>query len=416
MKILLTGKGGREHALAHALHRSPSNPTIYAYPGNDGMASFVQDIQVPDIDTLIDWMTEQQIDLCVAGEESYLAVGLADKCTQAGIRVWGPVQRSAQLESSKIFAKEFMNRHQIPTASYTVAASSEEVRAAITEYPCVLKYDGLAAGKGVSVCTDQEQVDAFIESVFENNQFGQGLVIVEQCLEGQELSIICAVTNGTYQWFTPARDYKRQLDGDQGPNTGGMGAVSSQALMPPEQLSEIEQHIIKPVVEGFIKEKMLYRGFLYFGLMLTKQGARVLEFNCRFGDPEAQAILPLVDGDLATYLYEAANGDLRPDLIHMNDAWSLCLVLASKDYPYRSDYGQVITGLDMIKHAYIYHAGTEKNNHEQYIVNGGRVLSLVCRGESLEQTRITAYTEIEKVTFKGAQYRKDIGRLHFEKG
>lgn len=416
MKIIIVGKGGREHALARALHDAPSRPELYAYPGNDGMAALGQRVTVADSDALIDWMRERDIDLCVIGEETYLAAGLADRCRAAAIRVWGPVQAAARLESDKAFAKDFMLKHGIPTGRCTVATTPEALRAAVERYPCVLKYAGLAAGKGVSICHTAEEVDAFIEKVFIERAFGEGEVLVEEFLEGKELSLICAAADGAYQPFPSARDYKRQLDNDEGPNTGGMGVVASVSLIDEAILSCVEEEIVKPAVQGLTRDGLSYRGFLYFGLMLTPDGPKVLEFNCRFGDPEAQAILPLIRGDVAGYLYEAAAGTLRAEKLDIEEAWSVCVVLAARDYPYASGHGEVISGLDDLGEGRVYHAGTAQDDQGQFIVNGGRVLSVVCRGKDLNEARSRVYGEIKKVTFAGAQYRSDIGRLHFETG
>ncbi|MEM7393218.1 MAG: phosphoribosylamine--glycine ligase [Verrucomicrobiota bacterium] len=413
MKVIVVGKGGREHVLVRSLHDAPSKPEMYCFPGSDGMGDLAQRVDVGSLDELIEWMKQEEIDLCVAGEESYLAKGLADRCRERGIRCWGPVQASAQLESSKIFAKEFMTRNEIPTGGCDVVETPEELRTAVTGYPTVLKYDGLAAGKGVSVCFDEEQVEAFIADVFNDRKFGEGRVLVEEFLEGKEVSVIAAVADGQVEIFTPARDYKRQLDNDEGPNTGGMGAVASRALIPDAQLKDVEEKIVKPTVEGLVRDKLDYRGFLYFGIMFTEAGPKVLEYNCRFGDPEAQAILPLVGGDLTEFLYEGAAGTLDASKLQFDTSWSICLVLASKDYPYQSGRGEIITGLDEVEDGWVFHAGTALEG-DNFIVNGGRVLSVVCKGATREEALEKVYREIKKVHFDGAQHRTDIGRLHFE--
>ncbi|MEX2606033.1 MAG: phosphoribosylamine--glycine ligase, partial [Kiritimatiellia bacterium] len=292
MKIVIVGKGGREHALARAQADSPSHPEVFACPGSEGMRAVATPIaDIPDIPALIAWMQSHQIDLCVAGEEAWLAKGLADACEQAGIPCFGPFQEAAQLESSKIFAKEFMMRHRIPTGSFEVVDSVDSGRKAVTSYPAVLKYNGLAAGKGVAVCPDADAVDAFLNTVFVEKAFGDDEVFVEEFLDGKEVSVICAVSGDDHLYFTPARDYKRLQEDDRGPNTGGMGAVASRRLLSPEMAEEIERTIIRPSVEGLKKDNLRYCGFLYFGIILTTEGPKVLEFNCRFGDPEAQAVL-----------------------------------------------------------------------------------------------------------------------------
>ncbi|MGA0332488.1 MAG: phosphoribosylamine--glycine ligase [Kiritimatiellia bacterium] len=414
MKILIVGKGGREHALAGALSASPSTSALYACPGSEGMADLAKPVPgIPDPDALVEWMKSQRIDLCVAGEEAWLARGLADRCEAAGIPCFGPFQEAAQLESSKIYAKEFMMRHQIPTGGFEVVDNAADCRAAVRSYPAVLKYNGLAAGKGVAVCTTEAEMEDFVQMVFEQKQFGEDRVFVEEFLEGKEVSVICAVAGDAYQYFTPARDYKRLQEGDRGPNTGGMGAVASRRLLDPEMAEQIEKTIIGPTVEGLKKDNLRYCGFLYFGIILTEQGPKVLEFNCRFGDPEAQAVLPLVQGDFAQFLFEAARGKLNPDLLRFDEGWSITLVMASREYPVRSSSGEVIEGLDTVQSGRVYHAGTRRNAEGKFETNGGRILSVSHTGATREAARDAAYDELAKIRFDGAQIRRDIGTLHF---
>lgn len=416
MKVIVVGKGGREHALVTALAESDSRPEVYAHPGSDAIFDVAKclPMEVSGVDSLVAAMGSEQIDLCVGGEESWLADGLADKAREAGIPTWGPVAESAQLESSKKFAKEFMVRHGIPTGGYAVAGSADEAKAAIESYPAVLKFDGLAAGKGVVICNNEAEADAFLDEVFVDRRFGQGRVLVEEYLEGPEVSVIAAVADGNYQMFTPARDYKRLGDGDEGLNTGGMGAVASRALVEPQVLAEIEEKVMRPSVEGLIRDGLDFRGFLYAGLMMTSAGPKVLEYNCRFGDPEAQAVLPLVGGDLAVYLKKAAEGSIDKGLISFDQSWSICLVMASAGYPASSRNGDVVSGLDKVVDARVYHAGTAKNAEGEFETRGGRVLAVVARGSDRESARTAVYSEAAKVTFEGAQQRSDIGSLHFD--
>jgi phosphoribosylamine--glycine ligase len=415
MKIVVVGKGGREHALARALSESPSHPEVFVCPGSEGMLDVAIPIpDVPDVPSLISHMTSHEIDLCVAGEEAWLAKGLADACEQAGIPCFGPSQEATQLESSKIYAKEFMVRHGIPTGGFEVVDSLKAGKAAVTSYPAVLKYNGLAAGKGVAVCTDESAVDEFLTMVFEDKRFGDDAVFVEEFLEGKEVSVICAVSGDEYVYFTPARDYKRLKENDEGPNTGGMGAVASRQLLDPETFSVIEETILKPTVAGLKKDELDYCGFLYFGIILTQDGPKVLEFNCRFGDPEAQAVLPLVEGDFAEFLFQAADRKLNPGLLHFNEGWSVTLVMATGDYPAKSGAGDVILGLDQIRSGRVYHAGTRQNPDEAFETNGGRVLAVSHTGATREEARNSAYEELRKLSFNGCQIRRDIATLHFE--
>jgi phosphoribosylamine--glycine ligase len=415
MKIVIVGKGGREHALAKALADSPSHPELYACPGSEGMREVATPVAyIPDIPALISWIKSNQIDLCVAGEEAWLAKGLADACEQADIPCFGPFQAAAQLESSKIFAKEFMIRHRIPTGTFEVVNSVESGRNAVSSYPAVLKYNGLAAGKGVAVCPNADAVDEFLNTVFVDKAFGDDEVFVEEFLDGKEVSVICAVSGDDYLYFTPARDYKRLKEDDQGPNTGGMGAVASRRLLSPKLAEKIERSIIQPTVDGLKQDKLRYCGFLYFGIILTTEGPKVLEFNCRFGDPEAQAVLPLIAGDFAEFLFQAAKGRLNPGLIHFHEGWSVTLVMASGDYPTKSGSGDEISGLDRIETGQVYHAGTRRTADGTFETNGGRVLAVSHTGEDLAGARDQAYSELQKIRFKRAQFRRDIGSLHFE--
>ncbi len=417
MKILVVGKGGREHALIKALDDSATRTELFSFPGSDAIAELAECVHVDGLHELVEWMKSNQIDLCVAGEESYLVKdeGLANLCEKNQIPCWGPHKQSAQLEASKEFSKEFMNRHGIPTAKATGCATSEEAQAAINGvYPTVLKFDGLAAGKGVAVCPDEASATQFLKEVMEERRFGEGRMLVEECLVGPEVSIFAAVVDGKYQIFTPARDYKRIGDNDQGPNTGGMGAVASRQLITDELLAEIEEKVVQPTVDGLVKDGLPYRGFIYFGLMLTKDGPKMIEYNCRFGDPECQAVMPLVGGDLAAFCAAGAKGDLQKNLLAFSEGWSVCLILASAGYPDSSRNGDVITGLDEVKEARVYHAGTKKNAAGEWQTNGGRVLAVVAGADDRLSAVDAAYKELDKVSFDGALKRTDIGRMHFD--
>ncbi|MDA7605486.1 phosphoribosylamine--glycine ligase [Verrucomicrobiales bacterium] len=416
MKVIVVGKGGREHALVTALAESESSPEVYCYPGSDAIFETAKQLpgEVSDVDSLVQAMLHEGIDFCVGGEESWLAKGLADRAREKGIPTWGPVKESAQLEASKEFAKEFMFRHNIPTGSYEVANDYESAMSAIKKYPTVLKFDGLAAGKGVAICSNESEAESFLKEVYIDGRFGDGRVLIEEFLEGPEVSVIAAVSDGEYQIFTPARDYKRLGDGDEGLNTGGMGAVASRVLIDKDLLSLIDREVIKASVDGLISDDMDFRGFLYAGLMLTEDGPKLLEYNCRFGDPEAQAVLPLVGGDFSSYLFEAASGSLQQDLISFDESWSICLVLASAGYPNSSRNDDVIRGLDSVEGVRVYHAGTKKNESGEYVTNGGRVLAVVGRGNDRESAVRNSYNEASKVSFDGDQRRSDIGQMHFE--
>ncbi len=416
MKILVTGKGGREHALITALSESPQKHELFAYPGSDAIETLATRVDVAGLPELIAWMTQNGIDLCVAGEEAWLVKdrGLSNLCAEAGIPCWGPLKEIAQLEASKTFAKKFLQRHGIPTADFTICTNAAEAKAALTELPIVLKFDGLAAGKGVAVCTDKAEAEAFVDDVMEKRCFGAGDLLVEKCLTGPEISVFASVCDESYQILMPARDYKRIRDNDQGPNTGGMGAVASLELAEPALMERIEREIVQPTVQGILKDGLKYRGFLYFGLMLTPTGPQVIEYNCRFGDPEAEAVLPMLRGDFATYAFEAAKGNLKPELIQFAPGWSICVISASAGYPASSHSGDVISGLADVEDARVYHCGTKRNAAGQFETNGGRVLAVVAQGATRVEAREKAYAESAKITFDGMQRRSDIGKMHFE--
>lgn len=416
MRILVVGKGGREHALVRALAESPGSPEIFCFPGSDAIFELAKPVEADGLESLVAWMSANAIDLCVAGEESYLVKGegLANLCEKNGIPCWGPPKQSAQLEASKEFAKAFLVRNGIPTARATATNTLEEAVAAIAgEYPTVLKFDGLAAGKGVAVCPDEASAMDFLDEVFTQRRFGEGRVLVEQCLTGPEVSIFAAIIDDRYLIFTPARDYKRANDGDLGPNTGGMGAVASRQLVSAELLAQIEKEIVQPTVDGLRKEGLPYRGFLYFGLMLTPTGPQVIEYNCRFGDPECQAVMPLVQGDLAAFCLAGAKGELREDLVSFSDGWSVCVILASAGYPESSRNGDGISGLETVTTGRVYHSGTKRTADGEWETNGGRVLAIVSGGDTRQEAVARAHTAADGVKFDGLQRRRDIGILNF---
>lgn len=414
MKILVVGKGGREHALLHTLSLSPQNPELYSFPGSDAIFQIAKPTTASDLPTLISWMKENAIDLCIAGEESYLVTGdgLANLCAENNIPCWGPPKESAQLEASKEFAKDFLLRNNIPTASADACDSLESSLAAIAgKYPTVLKFDGLAAGKGVAVCPDEKSALEFLNEVFTAKRFGPGRLLVEECLIGPEVSIFAAIVDDDYLILTPARDYKRLNNDDLGPNTGGMGAVASRKLISDELLGIIDGSIVAPTVAALRSENLPYRGFLYFGLMLTPDGPKVIEYNCRFGDPECQAVMPLLSGDLASFCLKGAQGTLDRDMISFSDDWSVCVILASHGYPESSRSGDVISGLENTGQQ-VFHSGT-KFVDNQWQSNGGRVIACVAKGPDRMTAVKAAHTAADQISFPGSQRRTDIGILNF---
>lgn len=429
LKILVVGKGGREHALLHALAASPTPSERFCFPGSDAIFASVARpaAGVHDLGSLLEFVQREAVDLVVAGEESYLVTGegLANACGRIGVPCWGPPKESAQLEASKEFAKAFLVRHGIPTARHAAAGSLEEARRLIPEVagegPVVLKFDGLAAGKGVAVCATRGEADAFLDTIFVQCAFGPGRVVIEECLTGPEVSIFASLVDGRYHILCPARDYKRIHDGDEGPNTGGMGAVASRDLVSAELMERIEREIVAPTVAGLQADGLPYRGFLYFGLMLTPTGPKVIEYNCRFGDPECEAVMPLVGGDFVQYVLHGARGDLRPELMTFSPGWSVCVILASAGYPASSRSGDPIRGLEeaAASGAHVFHCGTRlaaggPPGAPSYETNGGRVLAVVARGATREEALARVEPAAEAITFPGRQRRRDIGRRHFE--
>jgi len=414
-KVLVVGKGGREHALVNALVESNLELEIFAFPGSDAIFELARPTPAKGLPGLFDFIAFEGIDLVVAGEEAWLVEGegLANGCERLGVPCWGPKKEAAQLEASKEFAKEFMMRHQIPTAGFCAAESIKEAQAAISGYPCVLKFDGLAAGKGVAVCSDEAAAESFLNKVFVDKAFGEGRILVEDFLAGPEISIFVSVCDGAYHILCPARDYKLLEEGDLGPNTGGMGAVAGRAVLDKETMEIIEEEHVKRTVEGLQSDGLPYRGFLYFGLKLTEEGPKLLEYNCRFGDPECQAVLPLMRGDFFNYVAGGAQGKLDPSLIDFSNDWSVCVVLASHGYPVSSRAGDVISGLDEVRVGRVYHAGTRKNAKGKYETHGGRVLAVVAQGPNRAAATAAAHAEADKIQFAGMQRRKDIGIANF---
>lgn len=416
MKILVVGKGGREHALLKTLAASPTETDLYCFPGSDAIWELAKPTTANDLHSLINWMKENQIELCVAGEESYLVTeeGLANLCEENNIPCWGPNKVAAGLEASKDFAKQFMFRHNIPTGTSETVSTKEAAIAAIGgKYPTVLKFDGLAAGKGVAVCLEEKMAMDFLDEVFTERRFGAGNLLVEEFLTGPEVSVFAAVSGKEYFIFTPARDYKRIGEGDEGPNTGGMGAVAGRQLVDKETMNRIVAEVVEPTIQGMEKDELNYKGFLYFGLMMTPQGPKVIEYNCRFGDPECQAVMPLVSGDFAQFCLGGANGDLDSSHLEFSDEWSVCVILASHGYPTTSRSGDVLSGIEKVSNGQVYHAGTKKNAEGEWETNGGRVLAVVAQGEDRLSAVEKAHAEADKVSFDGHQRRRDIGILNF---
>ena len=416
-KVLVVGSGGREHALGWALSRSASVARVESAPGNPGLEEIgaVYPVTATDGEGIVRLAAERGVDLVVIGPEAPLAVGLADRLRAGGTAVFGPGAEGARLEASKAFAKEFMQRHGIPTARYRVATSREEAEAVLRQWgaPLVVKASGLAAGKGVVVAETKEEASEALAACFTRNAFGEAgrTVVLEEKLEGEEASVF-VVTDGRHHHLLPgSQDHKRAFDGDRGPNTGGMGAYSPAPVLTPSRLREIEEHIVVPTLAGLRKEGVDYRGLLYFGLMMTAAGPKLLEYNVRFGDPETQAVLPRLGYDVGELLYQAAIGELdEAPLPEPAFAAAACVVAATGDYPRSSTKGLPVEGIEEARAggALVFQAGTSRKEG-RLVTAGGRVLSVVGRGDSLAEALDRAYEGIAAVRFKGMRYRRDIG-------
>src|SRR6266436_4223598 len=418
MKILVIGGGGREHALVWKLSQSPRVEKIWCAPGNGGIASEAECVAVDagDVAAILALAEKIQPDLTIVGPELPLVNGLTDAFRQRNWAIVGPSQQAAQLEGSKIFSKEFLERHGIPTAKmYGTYDSPADVYSALNSvaWPVVIKADGLCAGKGVFLAPDFAAAKDFVERVMENNELGPGgkRILLEETLEGEELSFIILTDGKRYAPLVPTRDHKRVFDGNLGPNTGGMGAYSTDELLPDDLRQQILDSIVEPTMHGLASEGILYQGFLYVGLMLTKSGPKVLEFNCRLGDPEAQAIVARMDFDLAEVLCSVAAEQLDPSRLRWKGGASACVVLVSGGYPGRFESAKAIEGLtaaDQITGVKVLHAGT-KQEGGSIVTSGGRVLGVTAAASSLEAALALAYQAASKIRFDGMHYRKDIG-------
>ena len=418
MRILLIGGGGREHALAWKLVQSPKVEKLFAAPGNPGMALLQKceciNLNVDDLEGVADYAEEQSIDLTVVGPEAPLVAGLADVFKRRGLPVFGPSKDAAQLEGSKAFSKELMAKYNIPTAFFKICEDIDTAKAYVEEKgaPIVVKADGLAAGKGVVVAmTKQEALDA-IDEMMGDHKFGAAgaRLVLEEYMEGEEASLLAFTDGKTVVPMIAAQDHKRVFDGDEGPNTGGMGTYAPAPVMTDVLRLKATELILKPVVEAMAKEGMPYQGCLYAGLMIKGDSVKVVEFNCRFGDPETQVVLPLLDGDLAEIMLACATGTLDKAEVAWYNKAAVCVVMASGGYPESYEKGKEIAGLaaaEEDKDVVVFHAGT-KDAEGKIVTSGGRVLGVTAVDSSIKAARDRAYAAVEKIAFEKNFYRKDI--------
>lgn len=418
-KILVVGSGGREHALVWKLAQSPEVEKIYAAPGNPGMAKLAEciNIAVTDIEALCSFAQTEEISLTVVGPEVPLTLGIVDKFKAQGLEIFGPSAAAARLEGSKVFSKNLFKKYDIPTARFDVFTEADKARDfARSLYEsgvgAVVKADGLAAGKGVIVAADYAEAEAAIDSILMDKSFGSAgdQVLIEECLLGEELSFFAISDGKNYLPLLAAQDHKRIFDNDEGPNTGGMGAYTNPPLYTPALKEQILKEVIEPTIDAMEKEGCPYQGVLYAGLMITADGPKVLEYNARFGDPEAQVLMPMIKSDLLPVLEAAARGELANQAIEINEGACVGVVLASGGYPGSYENGKVITGLDQLQDEIIlFHAGTAMKEG-QLVTAGGRVMAVVVREESIPKAIEKVYKEIDKIHFEQMQYRRDIAR------
>ncbi len=418
MKVLIVGSGGREHALAWKVARSPLVKEVYCAPGNPGTATVGTNVPIPvgNIPELLSFAKEHSIDLTIVGPEQPLVDGLADRFREAGLDVFGPGTEGARLEGSKVAAKQFMERHQIPTARYRVYENPEEAKSAVLSgemtAPLVVKADGLAAGKGVLICETTDQVLDAIEVTMKQRVFGDAgsSIVMESYLQGFEASIHIVTDGERYCMLPAARDHKKIYDGDKGPNTGGMGAVSPAPGVDHALVNVIQKSIVDPFISGLRKEAIPFRGTVFFGLMITRNGPRVLEFNVRFGDPESQVILPRIRNDLIPLLQSAAKGKLVGQ-VDVDERTAVTVVAASSGYPGSYSKGMAIElPGELDAEQMIFHAGT-KETEDGLVTSGGRVLAVTAMGADIEEARELAYHGLDRIAFSGKTWRKDIGLL-----
>jgi len=425
MRILVVGGGGREHALVWKLSSSPLVDKLFAAPGNAGMAELAEcvDIKVTDLTRLADFAEKNSIDLTVVGPELPLTLGIVDEFEKRNLKILGPAKSAAQIEGSKVFAKEFMKKHHIPTASFKIFDNPQEATEFIraSEMPLVIKANGLAGGKGAIIVEDTPSALSTIEEVMVKKIFGEAgsKVVVEDFLEGEEVTILAFTDGETIFPMLSSQDHKKIFDGDRGPNTGGMGAYAPATFVDDRMMKRIYDEILEPAVTGLKREGRTFKGILYAGLMITDRGPKVMEFNCRFGDPETQVILPLLKSDLAEIFLSIVEGELVLQDVEWKDNFAVCVVLASAGYPGKYEKGKEIFGMGEVKRmeeVFVFHAGTERRGGRIF-TNGGRVLGVTATDKSMEKAIQKAYLAVDKLSFEGMQYRKDIGykALHIKR-
>ena len=420
MKILVVGGGGREHAIIKKLKESPKVTELFAAPGNGGIAedAVCVDIKATDVDAIVDFATKEKMDYVVVAPDDPLVLGMVDALAEKGIPAFGPRKLAARIEGSKAFSKDLMKKYGIPTAEYEVfedATRAMEYIQSKGKYTVVIKADGLALGKGVLICETEQQAQDGLKSMLEDKIFGNSgsRVVVEEFLTGPEVSVLSFTDGKTIKPMVSSMDHKRALDGDKGLNTGGMGTIAPNPYYTPEVAQQCMDEIFLPTIRAMEQEGCPFTGCLYFGLMLTPNGPKVIEYNCRFGDPETQVVLPLLQGDLLEIMLATTNGTLEQTPVEFAQSSAACVILASGGYPQKYATGKIISGLEKghlaNKSALVYHAGT-KQTPEGLATSGGRVLGVTAVADTLQQAIQKAYTAAENISFEGMHFRKDIGQ------
>lgn len=419
MKILIVGSGGREHAIAYACSKSPKVDKIYCAPGNAGISELAECVPISamEFDRLADFAAEKEIDLTVIGMDDPLVGGIVDLFEARGLRVFGPRKNAAILEGSKTFSKDLMKKYNIPTAAYETFTSADDAKKYLetSEYPIVLKADGLALGKGVLICNTKEEALAGVDELMLDKKFGDAgnTIVIEEFMTGREVSVLSFVDGNTIKIMSSAQDHKRAKDGDEGLNTGGMGNFSPSPFYTEEVDDFCKKHIYQATVDAMKAEGREFKGVIFFGLMLTPKGPKVLEYNARFGDPEAQVVLPRLKNDIIDVFNACIDGTLDKIDLQFEDKACVCVILASDGYPLAYEKGKIITGLDNFKGKdgyYCFHAGTKFDDNGNIVTNGGRVLGITAKGDTLKEARANAYAATEWVDFENKYMRHDIGK------
>lgn len=421
MKVLVVGSGGREHALIWKIAQSKLVDKIFCAPGNGGIDQLAECINIKseDVNGLLEFARKEKIDLTVVGPEVPLTLGIVDEFCNANLKIFGPMKKAAQLEASKVFSKELMKKYNVPTADFKIFDNANAANKYIEEIgaPCVVKADGLAAGKGVVVAKTVDEAKKAVISMMQEKIFGDAgnKIIIEECLEGQEASILVLTDSKEVIALASSQDHKRIFDQDKGPNTGGMGAYSPAPIVTEKVMQEIMEKIIIPTIDGLVKEGIEYRGVLYAGVMFTKKGIMTLEFNCRFGDPETESILPRLQSDIVEAMLAVSSQNLtkfkKLGGLKWDNRACVCVVCSSKGYPGDYEKGKEILGLDeavKLPDVVVFHAGTKKDG-QRILTSGGRVLGVTALGNSIQDAINTAYKAVDKIKFEGMHYRRDIG-------